>query len=339
MKRFLFAALALSGVLPGSAAACDLCAIYGAANARGEFGSGFVFSASGQFTPFRATQLNGEKINSPNQDYLDRSITHLVAGYNFTPRIGLSLNVPFQYSAFQRTDYRYSLTAPPVLSTQQGSESGLGDVALVTRWTVLRKIKMEYSLVVDLLGGAQLPTGNTSWIRDEVQQAEIFQSFLPPGTPHDPLSHSVATIHEDMLSPGSGSYDGVFGATVNSHWDRWLLNSQFQYYLRTPGESGFQFGDEIIVSGGPGAYLLLKDSCTLSLQANATYDTIGRDSLLNTDSDRTGSTAWYMGPRLALTVGRHFSANLAVDLPLRIANNTLQSVPNYVFHAGLAWRF
>jgi hypothetical protein len=36
-----------------------------------------------------------------------------------------------------------------------------------------------------------------------------------------------------MLALGSGSYDGIFGASLNTRWQRWILNGQFQYYLRT----------------------------------------------------------------------------------------------------------
>src|SRR5262249_51844613 len=158
--------------------------------------------------------------------------------------------------------------------------------------------------------------------------------FLPPATPHDPLGHSIASVHEHELALGSGSYDGIFGATVNARYRRFFLNGQFQYYLRTEGESGFIFGDELMVSGGPGAFILLSHGWTLSLQANGVYDTQARDQLLGRVSDRTGLTAWYFGPLLAFTMSDHFSANLGVDVPLRITNNGFQSVPNYAVHGG-----
>jgi len=338
-ERHFALAAALSLALAGRATGCDLCAIYGASSARGESSSGFIFSVSEQYIPFRTPQLNGGEVSPVNPDYLDRSITHLVPGYNFSPRFGLSLNVPLEYRSFRRTDVRYSLTAPPVFFTEQGTDFDLGDVALIGRFAVVQKNTMNYGVVVNLLGGVKFPTGKTGRIKDEVEQTEIFESFLPPGTPHDPLGHSVAGIHEHELSPGSSSFDGIFGLTLNSRWHRWFLNSQFQYYLRTAGESDFQFGNELIVSGGPGAYLFLKPAFTLSLQANATYEAKSRDQILGQVSDRTGWVAWYLGPQLALTIGEHLSANAGVDIPLTIANNGFQNVPDYVLHAGFAWRF
>ena len=198
---------------------------------------------------------------------------------------------------------------------------------------------MQYGLIVNLLGGVKFPTGETERIKDEIAQARVFESLLPPGTPHDPLGHSITSVHEHQLALGSGSYDGIFGLTANARYRRCFLNGQFQYYLRTPGQSGFNFGDELMVSGGPGAFILLTHVWTVSLQANAVYDTLARDELLGRISDRTGSTAWYFGPLLAVTVGEHFSANLGVDVPLRIANNGFQSVPDYALHGGFSWRF
>jgi hypothetical protein len=46
-----------------------------------------------------------------------------------------------------------------------------------------------------------------------------------------------------------------------------------------------------------------------------------------------------LGPQLALTGGEHFSVNAGVDVPLRVAINGLQNVPDYVLHAGFARRF
>jgi hypothetical protein len=107
----------------------------------------------------------------------------------------------------------------------------------------------------------------------------------------------------------------------------------------TEGESGFKYGDELVVSGGPGISVLLASSCTLSLQANAVYDWMARDELLGRPSNQTGLAAWYLGPLLNFTWGEHFSANAGVDMPLSIDNNGRQSVPDYRIHGGFSWRF
>lgn len=321
------------------AIACDLCAIYGANDARGELNPGPTFTAAELFIPFHTLQFEGEKVRSANPDFPDRSVTHLVPGYNFSRRVGLSLNVPLVHHSFQRSDTRYALNGADAFFTERGSESGLGDIALIGRWAVLDVAHMKYGIVVNVLGGVEFPTGDSERLRDELEQTLIFDARLPPGTPHDPLGHSRSAVHQHDLAPGSGSFDGILGLTVNGRWQRWFFNGQFQYYWRSEGESSFQYGNELMLSGGPGGYLLLNEKSTLSLQANAAYETRARDRLLGRVSDRTEMTAWYVGPQILLTRGRRFSALAGADLPVRIENNGFQAVADFRFHGSVTWRF
>lgn len=319
--------------------ACELCAIYSADNAREQRKSGLVLNVSESFIPYRTVLFNDEQVSGNDLDFRDSSITHIVPGYNFSPRFGVNVGVPIVYHNFKRTEVRYSPTPPPVVRTEKGTEVGLGDVSLIGRLNVFEVAKMKYGFGVSILAGVKFPTGDTDRIADEVEQTRIFESLLPPGTPHDPLGHAISGVHQHDLSPGSGSYDGIFGLTARARWTRLFLNAQFQYYLRTEGESGFTYGDEIMVSGGPGIYLLSHEGFTLNLQGNVSYDSTGRDEVEGRLSNRTGFTAWYLGPQLGLTVGERFSAVAGIDLPLSITANGLQNVPDYRFHAGLVWRF
>jgi hypothetical protein len=335
VKNFWLCAALLSG--QGWAAACDLCSIYSADSARTQ--RGFLFTVSESYIPYETVQFNGKEVSGSNPDFRDTSITHFVPGYNFSERLGVSLNVPMVYQNFKRRELRYSTTPPsPVLRVERGDELDLGDLSLIGRWAFVEKLEMEWQYAATLLAGVKFPTGNTDRIADEVEQTQIFESFLPPGTPHDPLGHAISGVHQHDLSPGSGSFDGIFGLTWRSRWQRWFFNAQFQYYLRTEGESTFQYGDELMVSGGPGAYVLTGQRCTLSLQLNAGYDTMARDELLGRTSDYSGMTAWYLGPQLALSVDR-FSAVAGVDVPLHITSNGLQNVPDFRLHASFVWRF
>ena len=335
----LFPAAALLLALAGPGRACDLCAIYSADNAREQTGSGFVFTLSESYIPFDTVQFENREITGNHLDFRDTSITHIVPGYNFTRRFGLSLNVPLVDHHFQRTEVRYSTNALPFVRTERGEEFGLGDLSVVGRLTAFEKTTMHYGLTINLLAGIKFPTGDTDRIADEAEQTRIFDSFLPPGTPHDPLGHSISGVHQHDLATGSGSFDGIFGFTVRARWQRWFANGQFQYYSRGEGESTFRYGDEVMVSGGPGVYLLVQDKRTVNLQANISYDSMGRDELVGRISNRTGLTAWYAGPQMALTLGERFSAIAGLDLPLRISSRGLQNVPDYRLHTSIVWRF
>jgi hypothetical protein len=259
-----------------------------------------------------------------------------VPGYNFSPQLGVSLNVPYIYREFRRTQILpYPIPGTTInMVDERGSISGLGDIALVGRWTALQKIEMTYSAVVNVLAGVKFPTGDTERLEDEVAQERYYlaQSMNPSHT------HALGGIHEHDLSLGSGSYDGLFGVTANLRWRRLFFNSQAQYYLRTEALD-YEYGDLTIVSGGPGFYALLLDSCTLSIQANAFYENQNSDEVLGQVNNQTGFTAWYMGPQLSFTWGQRFSANAGADIPLRIYNRGIQSVPDFRVHAGLSWTF
>lgn len=105
------------------------------------------------------------------------------------------------------------------------------------------------------------------------------------------------------------------------------------------GAGEYRFADELMVSGGPGAFLWLSKNFTCSLDLNASYDTQGSDQIFGRTSGHTGMTAWYSGPHLAFTWKSHLSAQAGIDIPLRIANRGFQNVPDYRFSASVTWRF
>jgi len=335
-RVWLFTAALLFSLLQIPARACDLCAIYRATNARGESSSGFLLTLSEQFIAYDTFQLDGKRFHDARvdpafeQSYMDSSITHIVPTYNFSEQFGVSLNLPIIYRSFRRVQ---QVTGNPDLEDETGTVSGLGDISLVGRWTPLRISKMKYSIVGSLFAGVKFPSGDTDRVDREVAQELQLREDFGPGH-----NHPYGGIHQHDLTLGSGSYDGVFGGALTLRWDRWFLSSQGQYYLRTEANL-YEFGDEIMVSGGPGVYILSNSGSTLTLQANAVYDTMARDTVLGLKSSETGWTGWFMGPQLNFTWRDHFSANAGVDIPLRIINNGFQTVPDYRFHGGVSWRF
>ena len=90
--------------------ACDLCGCYTPQlNAMPQMESAFspswaagIYGAVGeQFTRFATLQLDGSEIANPTGQYLNSSITQLVAGYDVTSRFALQINVPLIYREFK----------------------------------------------------------------------------------------------------------------------------------------------------------------------------------------------------------------------------------------------
>jgi hypothetical protein len=333
-STFLLLVTLIVSVFANLGQACDLCAIYRATNARGESASGFLLTASEQFTSSRTFQLEGEPYHANpqfEQAYLNSSLTHIVPTYNFSEQFGVSLNIPLIYRSF----HLIQLEAVPPFGVEDeiGTLFGLGDMSLIGRWTPLRISEMQYSIIGSVFAGAKFPTGDTDRLDIEIEQEREAQALFGPGH-----NHPIGGIHQHDLTLGSGSFDGVFGAALTGRYGRWFLSGQGQYYLRTLA-NGYKFGDEIMISGGPGAYLLLNKKFTLTLQANAVYDTMAEDEVFGVDNNQSGWTAWYFGPLINLTWLDHLTANIGIDIPLRIYNHGFQTVPDYRIHGGISWRF
>src|SRR5262245_48486050 len=306
MKALLVTLMCL---LLESAFSCELCSIYNATGARGGTSRGFQATISEQFTAYETLYYEGAHFTDAaflQESYLYDSLTHLVPSYNFSERCGVSLNVPIIYRDFNRYEIRYRESGGGYVSTIRNEKSsifGPGDVALIGRVALLQKMEMKYTVTLNVFAGVKFPTGDTDRLEDEVEQAR--RAAIALGPLHE---HNVLPVHQSDLSLGSGSFDGIFGTALNLRWDRWFFNNQIQYYLRTEAE-GYKFGNEWIISGGPGAYLLLAESFTLSLQAQAFYESTARDEVLGQKSNSSGISSWYLGPFFTFTWKGDFSAN------------------------------
>jgi hypothetical protein len=324
----------LTGVTVSPVSACDLCAVYRAADARGEYSAGFTFSVAEQFIPFRTEQFNGERFHRPDPEYLDRSMTHVVVGWNPLENLGFSANLPIAHLRYRFNQIEDGFN--PVLV--QRNETGLGDLALVGRWQVFNQSNMRAGAVLNVLAGVKLPTGDANALDRQATSIDRYESVVGPGHDHDALGPVLSGIHLHDLAMGSGSVDGIFGLAGQFRWRRAFLNHQWQYYLRTEGAGHYRFADEFIGSGGPGAFLWLSKRGTLSLQFNTVYDTRGSDEFRGRPSVHTGLTAWYAGPQVVFTWGSNLSSVFSLDLPLRITGRGFQNVPDYRLNASVNWR-
>ena len=99
------AALAAATALLSTARAhaCDVCAVYTAIELR-ESGPGLRLGVAEQFTRFTTQKEDGDQIPNPAGERLTSSITQVIAGYNFTPRLGVQLGLPLISRTFSRLE-------------------------------------------------------------------------------------------------------------------------------------------------------------------------------------------------------------------------------------------
>ncbi|MEI6780611.1 MAG: hypothetical protein WCQ21_06790 [Verrucomicrobiota bacterium] len=291
----------------GAPLACDLCAIYGAAEAQGESGKGFFGGVAEQYTYFGTFQSGGHNATNPDGEYLNSLVSQAFVGYNISERFGVQFNLPVIYRDYGKNG-------------AHGSEGGIGDVSLVGNVRLYEKLLDEFTFRWTALGGIKFPTGDS----DKLNPAA--PDFADGIGGHD-------------LALGSGSFDGLVGTGFNARWKRLFLNGAMQYAIRTEGDFGYQYANDWIWHGGPGVYLMLGEDYTIALQAAVSGESKSQDTLDGAATEDTAITSVYLGPQLNFTWSGRLSAQLAGDLPVSIASTGDQIVPDYRIRAAVTWRF
>jgi hypothetical protein len=314
MKILIPAVLAVACAQP--VLGCDLCSVYAATEAQGGSGIGFFGGVAGQFTHFGTLQDEGRKVPNPGgqqNQYIDSLVSQVFAGYNFTERFGLQLNLPVIYRAYSRP--RPETFVP----FEHGNDLGIGDASLIANFLGYQKLSENFTFNWTILGGLKFPTGDSKHLSDpEVEGSGIGG--------HD-------------LALGSGSVDGVVGTGLSARWKRLFLTGGLQYAARTEGDFGHQYANDLTWSGGPGVYLALTHNYSLAFQALFSGETKEKDTVNGVPDGDSAETIYYAGPQINFTWRSKLSAQVGVDFPLSIENTGLQAVPDYRVRAAFTWRF
>ncbi|MDB6027145.1 MAG: hypothetical protein JWM68_3368 [Verrucomicrobiales bacterium] len=304
-----------------SAWSCDLCSVYSANQAHGERGKGFFAGVGEQYTHFGTMQMDGVEVPNTVDQHLDSVISQVLIGYNFNDKFGLQLNTPFIYRSFRR---------PDGFAIDEGTEAGVGDISLLGNWRVLRLEEKNSTFLWNVLGGVKMPTGSSDRIYEEV---------LELTAPPPPVGAPDSGIHGHDLALGSGSFDGLIGTGVFGRYKRAFLTANVQYSIRSTGDFDYRYANDLMWSGGPGAYVLLNEEHTISLQLIVSGEHKGKDTFQGMNADDTGVTAVYLGPQINFSWSDHLSAEIGADFPVSIQNTDLQTVPDYRVRGGLTWHF
>lgn len=310
----LMASVALvTSCAPLRAIACDLCAIYSATEQR-ENRTGFRLSVAEQYTYFGTLQESGHDAPNPNGERMNSFITQFVAGYTINPQVGLQINLPLISRVFRRQEST---------ATVNGDETGIGDMSLLANVQPYSNVTENSVIRLTLIGGLKLPSGNSRRLKEELNESEEVESG----------------IHGHDLALGSGSVDGIIGAQGFWSWQRFFLTGGLQYLLRTEGDFDYEYANDLIWDGGPGAFVLLDHDYSLGTQVAITGESKGNDSLNGVKAEDTAITALYVGPSFLFTWGPSLSGDLAADIPAVQNNSSLQIVPDYRLRGGVTWRF
>src|SRR5437868_11477508 len=337
-----FSLVFLTGFLGATIAsqACDLCGCYTPQlNTMPEmnysllpWARGWYGAVGEQFTRFGTLQLDGEEVANPTGQYLNSSITQLVAGYDINSRFAVQINLPLIYRDFKR---------PEGFEIQQGTVSGLGDISFVLK-TVLFHYESpgersfdvqgkdpvafvhegDFASSAVLLTGVKFPTGDSSRLEEEFHEVEV------PGAPE-------SGIHGHDLTLGTGSYDGIFGAQSSLRYENFFAEANGQFTLRGDGAHDYHFANDLTWNAGPGYYLVRKRDTLVGFQCAASGESKDVDRFQGRAAEDTGVTSVFVGPRIIASHDQ-ISGEFAAEFPVLMNTTAFQAVPDYRLHASIA---
>jgi hypothetical protein len=320
-----------------AALACDICAVYTATELQ-ERRTGLRLGLAEQFSHFGTLQDGSSKVANPSGERVDSSITQIIVGYALHPRLSLQVNTPIVSRDYRRLETK---------GVVSGEETGVGDITVNASGLLYSHIDDNHVFRFSGLFGIKLPTGRAHRLSEELESSPADGSEVPPIFQHGRRWAAQHTnggsvhsgVHGHDLALGSGSADVLFGGQVLATHQRFFLTTALQYSVRTEGAYGYQYANELSVSGGPGAFVLLAHAYSLGMQAVLTTESKGNDSLGAVKATDTAITALYVGPGIHFTWGSTLSAELVADLPAIQNNSDLQIVPDYRLRGALVWRF
>lgn len=208
-----------------------------------------------------------------------------------------------------------SLRVNTPIGHRSRGDSGLADVTLLARWTLFADDRPGTNLRVAPFAGVKLPTGR------------------------DDASDGLGQLPQP-LQLGSGSWDGLGGATVTWQTLAWELDADAGY-RRNGGANAFQFGDEAFadlsfqyrvwprqLSGGVPGYLYAVAETNLTRQA--------RNEIAGASDPDSGGTRWDVDFGLQyVTVRWIFEAVVRVPAVQHLHGSALKT--NYQIAAGFRW--
>jgi hypothetical protein len=316
------------GSYAATATACDLCALYTSLQVSKPKAGALQLGISEQFTGFDRLQEDGNKLENPEHQNLQSSITQVLAVYGVTDFLQLQATVPFINRRYARFEDG---------TRETGAETGFGDTVLSAKAFPYAYAKDDVSILFNVTAGIKLPTGDSGRLREELgEEPDGSHHESKHSAHHDEENDAPAgAVHGHDLALGSGSVDFLIGGGLFTRWDRFFASADVQYMIRTEGDYSYKYANDLLWYGGPGAYLHLEDDAQVALRATLSGE-FKRD---DRGQDDTAINSFFMGPELLITGLSCLSGNVGFDIPIDIKNSGVQAVPTYRIRAGLTYRF
>jgi hypothetical protein len=323
MKKIVTAALAGAAFLiwlGGAALACDFCLLsQGISPLDTMKGTGIKISE--RYTLLdQMYQGTSEKANPGAKE--THWTTELTGFYGITPDFMVMAVVPFKKG--KTTGEADMTTIPPMLDTAMvGDASGLGDVALMGRYTFLKQENPDTTNVLAGLAGIKFSTGKT-----------------------DAKTSDGMSYLDSHLQPGTGSTDYLLGLSYSHSLQRLSFSANLLGTITTEGKFGtttHEFGNALNYDASakyriaPGAFSPMKPQLFAALGINGEVRQREKeDGVAVPDS---GGNTVYLSPGLQLVLAPHWIVEASYQYAIYHKLNGTQLGETYKAITGVTYLF
>ncbi len=315
---------------------CDLCALYRASQSVDAKKGAVHLSLSEQFTRYDKIQTEGRAVQNPSGERFTSSQTRVDVSYDLTDRLSLRGSIPLIAKRYRQLDHG---------EIKSGTESGIGDIALTTRFEMVRWKGDSDRVKLSGYAGIKLPTGDSDLLKEDHQSTQDHVDGEELDHLNSLFKHSdeedeaVSAVHGHDLALGSGSVDFPLGITTELASDRVVLTTHFEYTIRNEGDHNYEYADDLSWAVGLGVYPVLEDQKALLLRANLGGEYKRKDRANGAKENDTALRSVFIGPEIIYSTADDLSVEVGTDIPIDINNSGTQAVMHYRIRAGVTWRF
>jgi hypothetical protein len=295
MKKYLLIFFTAIGMLTSSGKmgiACDFCLLsQGISPLDTMTGAGMKISE--RYTVLDQVYQGTSEKNNPGAKETHWT-TELTGFYSITPQFMVMGVVPYKKG---RTSGEADMTAtPPALdTTMSGDASGLGDVALLGRYTFLKSEAPEATDVIAAVFGIKFATGRT-----------------------DAKTSDGMNYLDSHLQPGTGSTDYLLGLSFSHALQRFSLSANLLGTMTTEGKFGdtkHKFGNALNYDVtakyrvAPEAFTPTKPQWFVALGING--EVRERETENGVTVEDSGGNTIYLSPGIQLVLAPHWVVDVS----------------------------
>lgn len=322
MRRLMFFVFLVAAMaLPAASFSCDFCILsQGISPMETVKGAGIRINE--RYTRLNSVYKGTTEIANPGakEEYWTTEFTGF---YGITEDLMLLGVIPYKKTKLNGHLHVHEDGDVEAHSDMKGEESGLGDVALLGRYTFFKTHTIDTTTAVAGLLGVKFPTGKTDGKTDDGME------FL-----------------DAHLQLGTGSTDYLLGLSFSHSVARFSISANLMAALTTEGKAGdtkHQFGNslnyDITAKYRIHPYEFAPTAAQVFLALGVNGETRKREKEDGVEVVNSGGSTIYASPSIQLTLPPHWVAEIQYQHPIYHNLYGAQMGEDYRFIVGVTYLF